>query len=82
MGKLYNETYISNQNKINFRLVYCWQILFKENKKKSVIDESSLIIKIVALKMINSLIEKFNGSRFIHFKHIDRQIISINVNII
>ena len=49
---------------------------------KFVIDESSLIIKIVALKIINSLIEKFNGPRFIHFKHIDRQIISINVNII
>ena len=27
-------------------------------------------------------IEKFNGPRFIHFKHNDRQIISINVDII
>ena len=37
-------------------------------------------------KMVNFVvlnwIEKFNGSWFIHFKHNDRQIISINVNYI
>ena len=53
---------------------------------KCVIDKSSLIIKIVALKwlifVVLNWIEKFNGSRFIHFKRNDRQIISINVNII
>ena len=53
---------------------------------KCVIDKSSLIIKTVALKwlifVVSNLIEKFNGSRFIHFKRNDRQIISINVNII
>ena len=53
---------------------------------KCVIDKSSLITKIVALKwliyVVLNWIEKFNGSRFIHFKHNDRQIISINVNII
>ena len=53
---------------------------------KCVIDKSSLIIKIVALKwlifVVFNWIEKFNGSRFIHFKRNDRQIISINVNII
>ena len=53
---------------------------------KCVIDKSSLIIKIVALKwlifVVLNWIEKFNGSRFIHFERNDRQIISINVNII
>ena len=53
---------------------------------KCVIDKSSLIIKIVALKylifVVLNWIEKFNGSRFIHFKRNGRQIISINVNII
>ena len=53
---------------------------------KCVIDKISLIIKIVALKwlifVVLNWIEKFNGSRFIHFKRNDRQIISINVNII
>ena len=53
---------------------------------KCVIDKSSLIIKIVALKwlifVVLNWIEKFNGSRFIHFKRNDRQIISINVYII
>ena len=53
---------------------------------KCVIDKSSLIIKIVALKwfifVVLKWIEKFNGSQFIHFKRNDRQIISINVNII
>ena len=53
---------------------------------KCVIEKSSLIIKIVALKwlifVVLNWIEKFNGSRFIHFKRNDRQIISINVNII
>ena len=53
---------------------------------KCVIDKSSLIIKIVALKwlifVVLNLIEKFNGSRFIHFKRNDRQIISMNVDII
>ena len=54
---------------------------------KCLIDKSSLIIKIVsALKWLIFVelnwIEKFNGSRFIHFKCNDRQIISINVNII
>ena len=53
---------------------------------KCVIDKSSLIIKIFALKWfifdLLNWIEKCNGSQFIHFKHNDRQIISINVNII
>ena len=53
---------------------------------KCVIDKSLLIIKIIALKwlifVVLNWIEKFNGSRFIHFKRNDRQIISINVNII
>ena len=53
---------------------------------KRVTDKSLLIIEIVALKwlifVVLNWIEKFNGSRFIHFKHNGRQIISINVNFI
>ena len=48
---------------------------------KRVIDKSSSIIEIVALKwlifVVLNWIKKFNGSRFIHFKHNGRQIISI-----
>ena len=54
---------------------------------KCVVDKSSLIIKIVALKWLISvvLIELKSLTApdiFMHFKHNDRQIISINVNII